>query len=259
MIEKFIFNENQSILGKDVVKTLINNFGDIKNMIGDGRRNKVKIAQVAGNKINIKAFKTPNLVNQLAYKFLRNSKAERSYEYANRLLNKGIKTPNPIAYLDYSTFFLYKNGYYLSNHLEHDISYRDLITQTNYPNRESILRAFTRFTFQLHENNVNFLDHSPGNTLIRINGEHDFEFYLIDLNRMNFMEMDFNLRMKNFAKLSPKDDMLQIMSNEYAKLYPIKTEAEITERMKFFSVKFSSSYMRKERFKKNYFFWRNYS
>lgn len=256
MIEKFIFNDNQSILGKAEVKTLINNFGDIKNMIGDGRRNKVKIAEISGNKINIKAFKKPNLVNQLAYKFFRKSKAERSYEYANHLLNVSIKTPDPIAYLDYSTLFLYKHGYYVSKHLEHDISYRDLIRETNYPQRESILRAFTRFTFQLHENNVNFLDHSPGNTLIRINAENDYEFYLIDLNRMKFMEMDFNLRMKNFAKLSPKDDMLQIMSNEYSKLYPQKTESEIIERMKFYSIEFSTRYMRKERFKKNYFFWR---
>lgn len=256
MIERYIFNKKQSIVGEIEVRKLIGNFDTIEKMIGDGRRNTVKIADILGAQINIKAFKIPNLINQLAYKFFRKSKARRSYEYANRLLLSGIKTPEPIAYLDYSNWFLYKKGFYVSDHLKHDLSYRELISDPQYPQRESILREFTKFTFKLHENNINFLDHSPGNTLIRVLGTTIFEFYLIDLNRMKFMVMDFDTRMKNFAKLSPKDDMLQIMSNEYSKLYPERTEAEITERMKFYSLEFSSSYMRKERFKKKYFFWR---
>ncbi len=259
MIERYIFNKKQRIVGQDEVKNLIKNFGAIEIMIGDGRRNKVKIADIKDAQINIKAFKTPNLINQIVYKFFRKSKARRSYEYANHLLGVGIKTPEPIAYLDYSSQLLYKSGYYVSNHLSHDLSYRELIMDPNYPERQKILRAFTRFTFKLHENRINFLDHSPGNTLIRVIGEDIYEFYLIDLNRMKFMHMNFDDRMKNFAKLSPKDDMLQIMSNEYFKLYPGKTESEIIERMKFFSIRFSSSFMRKERFKKKYFFWRKYS
>lgn len=256
MNELYIFNDSQNKINKKEVRNLIVNFTDISEMIGDGRRNKVKIAKVGNYRINIKAFKIPNLVNQIAYRYLRKSKAKRSYEYAHRLLDAGIKTPEPIAYLDFSTLFLYKKGFYVSNHLKHDLSYRELITDPMYPDREAILRAFTTFTFKLHENKVNFLDHSPGNTLINIIAKGDYDFYLIDLNRMKFMTMDFDDRMKNFAKLSPKDDMLAIMSNEYAKLYLAKSEVEIIERMSYFSEKFSSAYKRKERFKKKYYFWR---
>jgi hypothetical protein len=68
----------------------------------------------------------------------------------------------------------------------------------------------------LHENKVNFLDHSPGNTLIKkVNGS--YEFYLVDLNRMNFESMSFEKRIKNFAKLSTCKHMITVMSNEYAK------------------------------------------
>ncbi|HLT32243.1 MAG TPA: hypothetical protein VKZ98_00505 [Aquaticitalea sp.] len=256
MIERYIFNERQKFINQNEVKNLIENFGEIKKMIGDGRRNKVKIANIGDVQINIKAFKTPNIINQIAYKFFRKSKARRSYEYANHLLKVGIGTPQPIAYLDCSSFLLYKNGYYVSQHLDHDLTYRELIMDINYPNRESILRAFTRFTFLLHQNNINFLDHSPGNTLIRKLENGRYEFYLIDLNRMKFMDMDFDDRMKNFAKLSPKGDMLEIMSHEYSKLYPEKKTSEITARMLLHSTEFSTRYNRKERFKKKYFFWR---
>ena len=77
-------------------------------------------------------------------------------------------------------------------------------------------KPFTRFTYNLHENNVNFLDHSPGNTLIKkVNGA--YEFYLVDLNRMSFGSMSFEKRIKNFAKLSTSKHMIAVMSDEYAK------------------------------------------
>ena len=51
-------------------------------------------------------------------------------------------------------------------------TYRELITFPNYPDREEILRQFTAFTKQLHDNGVLFKDHSPGNTLIKKIGEN---------------------------------------------------------------------------------------
>jgi hypothetical protein len=37
----------------------------------------------------------------------------------------------------------------------------------------------------MHEASINFLDHSPGNTLIVKKSEGKYDFYLVDLNRMN--------------------------------------------------------------------------
>lgn len=73
---------------------------------------------------------------------------------------------------------------------------------------------------------------------------------------MKFQKMDFLARMKNFAKLSPKDDMLDIMCDEYAKLYPLKSKNKILDMMYFYSNKFSTYYNKQEKFKKRYYFWR---
>jgi len=68
----------------------------------------------------------------------------------------------------------------------------------------------------LHEKEIHFLDHSPGNTLIQKNGDH-YLFYLVDLNRMKFESMNFKNRIKNFSRLTKHKSMIKVMSDEYAK------------------------------------------
>ncbi len=63
------------------------------------------------------------------------------------------------------------------------------------------------------------MDHSPGNTLIMDHGNDNYEFYLIDLNRMRFEPMDFNARMHNFRRLWLSKTMMKVMAEEYAELY----------------------------------------
>src|SRR5690606_41915767 len=52
------------------------------------------------SKINIKSFKIPNKLNQFVYKYFRKSKARRSFEFATILLQKGIGTPAPVAFME---------------------------------------------------------------------------------------------------------------------------------------------------------------
>ena len=120
--------------------------------------------------------------------------------------------------------------------------------------KESVLRAFTRFTYELHEKNIEFLDHSPGNTLIQIDGDQ-FEFFLVDLNRMNFKRLDFKQRMKNFARLTPNKEMIKIMANEYA-IITAWNENEVFETMWGYTQEFQEKFLRKKRLKKKLKFWK---
>ena len=95
-------------------------------------------------------------------------------------------------------WFGLSNSYYISEYQDYDLTYRELTTDFDIPDHEKMLRAFTRFTFQLHQSNIHFLDHSPGNTLIKRVNE-DYDFYLVDLNRMEFGSMDFKTRIINFS------------------------------------------------------------
>lgn len=239
------------------LKNHILNFNSRGILFGDGQRNKIKLFELKGKTINIKSFKIPHLINKIAYKYFRKSKANRSFEYATTLLAKGIGTPQPIAYFENHDFVGLTESYYVSEHLQCDLTFRELVEIPDFPDHENILRQFTRFSFDLHENGIDFLDHSPGNTLIKKNAEENYDFFLVDLNRMNFHNsMDFDSRMKNLSHLTPKREMIAVMSNEYSKLYVAQTEVEIFAKMWFYTNDFQERFAKKKRLKKKLKFWK---
>ena len=214
MKEIKVFNKDLQDDFKTKLTKIIHEFDNFGGGIGD--RNVIKIINLDAVNLNIKAFKIPNFINKIVYNFLRKSKAQRSFEYANKLIEIGVGTPKPLAFFEYKSLFLFNRSFYVSEQFDCDMTYRELTKDFNIPDYDNILRAFTRFTYSLHEKGINFLDHSPGNTLIKKNGDK-YNFYLVDLNRMNFGSLDFETRIKNFSRLTIHKSMVEVMSDEYAK------------------------------------------
>jgi hypothetical protein len=238
------------------IEDCIRDFKSSGKLFGDGKRNIIKLFELDGITINIKSFKIPNLINKIAYKYFRKSKARRSFEFATLLLEKGIGTPQPIAYLENHSWIGLKDSYYVSEHLQCDLTYRELVEIPDYPDHENILRQFTRFSYNLHQKGIEFKDHSPGNTLIKKTTDGKYEFFLVDLNRMNFHQtMSFDLRMKNLCRLTPVKEMIAVMSNEYAKISG-ESEALIFETLWYKTTDFQEKFHRKKRLKKRYMFWK---
>lgn len=247
-----------------------NNFNSIKELILEhilqfnssgkyfvqGQRNAIKLFEIDGITLNIKSFKKPNLVNKIAYRYFRKSKARRSFEYASKLMDLGIGTPKPIAYFENFDFIGLNDSYYVCEHLENVFEFRALVQNTDFNQRESIIRQFVGFSYQMHQKGVEFLDHSPGNTLIKDNNDGTYSFYLVDLNRMKFHEsIDFQSRMKNLSHLTPQKEMIVIMANEYAKLSG-EMEQNVFETLWKFTSDFQFRYHRKKRIKKKLKFWK---
>lgn len=240
----------------DLIKSNILNFNSTGELFGDGKRNIIKLFELNDKTINIKSFKIPNLINKIAYRYFRKSKARRSFEYATLLLEKGIGTPQPIAYQENYNWIGLKGSYYVSDHLQSDLTYRELVEIPDYPDHENILRQFTQFSYILHQKGVEFKDHSPGNTLIKKEDEEHYNFFLVDLNRMNFHEeMSFELRMKNLCRLTPVKEMVAVMSNEYAKLSG-ESEKIIFDTLWKFTEDFQEKFARKKKLKKQLKFWK---
>ncbi|MSP85729.1 MAG: Kdo domain containing protein [Flavobacteriaceae bacterium] len=252
---QYILNPFYKVCENEIV-SYINNFNSNGFLFRNGKRNVIKLFDIDSKQINIKSFKKPHFFNSIIYKYFRKSKAQRSFEFAKILLENNIGTPQPIAYFQNYNFIGLKDSYYVCEHLETELTFRELVTNPDYPNHETILRQFTKFSFDLHEKGIEFLDHSPGNTLINNLGNGNYDFYLVDLNRMNFHQtMPFELRMKNLSRLTPKSEMVAIMSEEYAKLYSKSTD-EIFEKMWYYTNEFQEKHHRKRRLKKKLFFWK---
>lgn len=243
MKENFVVHPNYQSIATAIQEYLYRFEADGEYVV-KGNRNTIKKVEIAGKVFNVKRFKKPNLFQALVYRFLRKSKARRSFEYASQLLKKGIQTPQPVAYLERFAGGL-QDSYYISLHLEYDFDFRTLNHQPLFPNRKLILEQFAAFTFGLHEQEIEFLDHSPGNTLIKQSGSQSYEFYLIDLNRMRFRPLNFQQRMRNFRRMWLSKTMINTMAPIYAQLYG--TPLDKTHLwMSYYSRKFQSKINRKK-------------
>lgn len=253
-MNKIVFSEafqNQ----KEAILDVIENFHlQPGENVGTGDRNTIMAYTLGELHVNVKSFKVPNLINKIVYRFFRPSKARRSFENAQKLLSFGIGTPTPIAFMENYNGPFFEKSYYVSEQQTCDFTFRTLIHEPDTPRREEIIRKFTRFTFDLHEHGVLFKDHSPGNTLIQLEGEK-VHFYLVDLNRMQFKTLTLEERIENFERLTPLKDMVEIMSEEYAMLMGMPKQ-EIFEKMWHRTEAFQYKFHRKRRLKKKFLFWR---
>ena len=254
---KKIITASKFELDKESLLNLISNFDSIGNVFGNQNRNTIKVVSFGDLLLNIKSFKPPGLLNKIIYGHFRKTKAVRSYNYANTLIEKGIGTPQPIACLEDSDIIGLTNSFYVSEHINADLTFRELVEEPDFIDHEQILRQFVRFTHQLHEAEILFKDHSPGNTLILKKGDR-YNFYLVDLNRMDFKNLTFQERMKNFSRLTPKKEMISVMSDEYASLTGMDYQLVFNEMWKQTS-KFQEKFFRKRRLKRKFLFWKNYT
>ena len=98
------------------------------------------------------------------------------------------------------------------------------------------------------------MDHSPGNTLIK-KVDDGYQFFLVDLNRMEFKQMNFEERIKNFDRLTIHKSMVEVMSDEYAKVSGEDYD-KIVNLMWEATEAFQAKHHKKQRIKKKLRFWR---
>lgn len=246
-----IFSQKLPV-SSDKIVACVDDFSKAGKIFVKGDRNTIKTFVIDGITINIKSFKIPNIINKVAYKFFRKSKARRSFEHASFLLKNGIDTPEPLAYFENFFAIGLQDSYYVCKHLDYDFTFRELIRDEHFPEREKIIRLFAQFTYKIHQAGIEFKDHSPGNTLIKKELNGKYHFYLIDLNRMNFYpSLSFEKRMKNLSKITSKEEMVKIMSDEYAKLYG-RTYNEVFSVLWKYTQQFQEKFYKKKALKKKF-------
>lgn len=176
-------------------------------------RNELKIIKANNLSTVVKAFKIPNIINRVAYSFIRDSKAKKSYDNSIKI---DKYTPKAIGYIEFFTFGLLSESYFISEEFKYDFTIREPLLDADFNDANEIFRAFARFTLELHNDGIFHNDYSPGNILIK--KENDaYSFKIVDINRMKFIELSITNRAKNFSKLWAHDYILEIMADEYQK------------------------------------------
>lgn len=178
-------------------------------------RNELRQYRIAGYDLVVKSFKRPHLINRIVYGFLRPSKAERSYQYALKLLKTGFKTPQPVGFVTCRKGICFEKSYYISLKSTCSFTYKDF-NHRSFQRQDEILKAIALFTARLHESGFLHKDYSAGNILFDDTTEK-IPIEIIDLNRIVFRKVNMEDGCKNFERLPGSDDMLTLMGTIYAK------------------------------------------
>jgi len=179
------------------------------------QRNQIRLVTYEGERYVVKAFKVPNLINRFAYRYLRPSKAKRSYEYSIKIGKN--RCPQAVAYIEEYKNTLLTKSYYISKYYDYDFTIRPILLDEKFDSdtRRQVLKQFADFSYELHNNHILHHDYSYGNILIKKVGEA-YQFKIIDVNRMQFKTLTLNDRLNNFARLSAKDEYMEIIISQYA-------------------------------------------
>ena len=202
---------------KDLMVNIKNYFNQEKSETIFQKRNTIKIVEFEGGKYVVKSFRVPHILNQIVYRFFRDSKARRSFDNSWKLVKMGVNTPQPIGYVEFSTNLRFKESYYISDFFDYDFEIRAVFNDKDFKDRETILTKFIEFTYKLHNKKVYHIDYSPGNILVK-KMTYGYTFSIIDVNRMKFIELDDELRMKSLAKLTNDIEDNEFMVKAYANI-----------------------------------------
>ena len=218
MNKKFKIDEKFIILKKELLN-IKDKFNTSSNTIHKAR-NELKIIDYDEISTVVKSFKIPHIINQVVYSFFRDSKAKKSYEYSLKI---GEFTPLPIGFIEFYRFGLLKDSYFISENFKYDFTIREPLLESDFEDRDEVFKAFSRFTLELHNNNIYHNDYSPGNILIQ-KTKDGFVFKIVDINRMKFYELSQDDRARNFSKLWADDEILEIMAKEYVKNFNVNED-----------------------------------
>ncbi len=201
-------------------------------------RNELKEYEVDGIRLVVKSYRKPILVNRFVYAYIRPSKARRAYEYGLKVIEKGVDTPRPVAYVE-----VYKNGlltesYFISLKCDYSRLMREFCEE--YPDSDKdVLVAFAQFTANMHNAGIYHKDYSAGNILFE-KDEKGIRFSIVDINRMKFGFVTEETGYENFYRLWFKDKAFRIVGKEYGKARGFDPEKALN-RVLYYKNKFMNS------------------
>lgn len=195
-------------------------------------RNVIKVLTAPdGQRLNVKRYHIPQGLNSLIYSWgLRKPKGQRAYEYPPILLQKGIETPENIAYIEDRRFGLLGYSYFVCTQCDygHELYEVGKAPDGTYNELAVALASFTAHT---HESDVLHRDYSPGNILWK-KDDDGYHFSIIDINRMYFGKVDIEMGCANFARLWGPKSFIQLLCREYARLRGFDEDVAVQITMK---------------------------
>lgn len=225
MTDKYITNPLYAHLEK-WVRELPTTFNSTGNLIYDGR-NKVRVYDIDNVLYAVKRYKFPIPIQRIIYSFFRKTKARRAYEYAMRLIEMGIGTPTPVAYIETYSHGLFEYGYFVSLYRKDKDC--NVLHETHQP---QLAQTLAQFVASMHKQGFYHGDSNISNFLFYENtaSPTGYTVYTIDINRSRFYTtLSRSLRLKNLMMLTGDPSVSKQIASLYAAIEGWDTTSTIQE------------------------------
>lgn len=200
---------------RDFMLSIPDRFEKGEGIIIHKGRNELRKITYNGNVLVVKSFRTPNIINRWVYGVFRPSKAKRSFEHAQMLLDIGVGTPRPVGYLNIRKGLMFDRSYYVTYASDCPYTYEELFKR-KFEYEDDVLRAVGHVTAQLHNHGYAHKDYGRGNILFAQTAE-GIKIEIVDLNRMDIGPLDMKAGCKNLERLPATPHMHKVLAEAYAK------------------------------------------
>lgn len=216
---EFLHDKENLICQSEVILDL---FKQSKEVVQAGRNTLKRVDFETGDCV-VKAFRIPSFPQNYSYGLLAKSKAKKSYDNGQKLLELGLRTPAPVGYFEYRSGGKLKASYYVCEYAAdvvtlHDLWYREKSLDSK------LIEEFASYCHRLHSQGVLHRDFNPKNILIS-EEEGGTEFSLVDINRITwYKDLPLGKAMESLSRLPFDGEIRASILEKYAELSGVDVE-----------------------------------
>ena len=168
-----------------MIRDMLSRFDDPS--YGVTLRNQRNVIKNIDDKYIIKKFVKITSANRTIYSFIRKTKAQRSYEYAQKYKNLGIETPDGIAYMETKRNNILRDCYYIYKYSDFK-EVAPFLKEPPTPESEKVVLGYIHLIVEMHAKGIEHRDLNPTNILYQVNEKTgEIEYQVLDINRTSFM------------------------------------------------------------------------
>lgn len=219
------------------------------------KRNTIRKVVVEGHTMIIKRYKRCNWIQGIGYGLQHTSKARKAYDNGQQLIQRGFRTPMPIAAIevwDWNGWKL-RECYYICNECTAEC---DLASALNQPQEfdKEVADSFAQYVAELHRQGILMIDLNSTNVLFDRKDLHAEDvrkrFQLIDINRMAFAPQGkrFNRteEFENLTRFTGRMDVFEHVAQAYVKAQQWSNMEDMTRAAIAQKIKHDKSWRRRK-------------
>lgn len=178
-------------------------------------RNVLRVLRVDGLTLCVKRYAPPSLTGRLAQRLYKTPKGKKAYFNPLHLRERGIESPEPIAFVKYNKGLLRTTTYFVCLYSNYRFNMSDAMSLDNQQRME-LAKAFAQFAARLHRKGFLHRDFTSSNILYDIIDDR-YRFTLIDTNSIRSgSAISIEKGCANLSRIIGDDEFIKILAKAYA-------------------------------------------